>query len=363
MKKNKIYIKMIISGILSGFSLILLFLSKSSQGFSDWYSKYIYSFLVTVFGRLMGVFPFSIVEILLYMIILLLILGMLRFLVLVVQRKMNKTWAYSKLATMALVMTGLVSLYVVNCGVNYNRTSFSKSSNIEMREYSKEDLKQVCYWLKEKVTVLSKEIKRDNNGEMLLTGDIQTRAREAMQDLSKEYPELSGYYPKPKGLIFSQLLSMQQLSGIYSPFTIEANYNNDMLDYYIPFTTCHELSHLRGFMQEEEANFIAFLACISSDDIDFQYSGYMLGLSYCMNTLYKIDYEAWEQVNDQLPVEIKNEYEKNIVFWNQYDGFLANVANQMNDMYLKANGQEKGVNSYSQMVNLIVSYYLQEDKE
>lgn len=46
---------------------------------------------------------------------------------------------------------------------------------------------------------------------------------------------------------------MQQLCGVYSPFTVEANYNGDMPDYNVPHTLCHELSHLKGFMREDEA--------------------------------------------------------------------------------------------------------------
>jgi hypothetical protein len=86
------------------------------------------------------------------------------------------------------------------------------------------------------------------------------------------------------------------LTGIYSPFTIEANYNGDMTDYNIPFTLCHELSHLRGFMQEEEANFIAFLACIYSDQMEFQYSGYLSAWIYAMNELNDKDVERWSQI-------------------------------------------------------------------
>ncbi|MEI3187265.1 MAG: DUF3810 family protein [Lachnospiraceae bacterium] len=42
----------------------------------------------------------------------------------------------------------------------------------------------------------------------------------------------------------SEILSIQQLSGIYSPFTVEANYNRAMTDYNIPHTICHELSSI-----------------------------------------------------------------------------------------------------------------------
>ena len=70
--------------------------------------------------------------------------------------------------------------------------------------------------------------------------------------LGQSYPQLDGYYPYPKPLINSRLLSVQQLCGIYSPFTIEANYNREMPYYNIPHTICHELSHLKGFMREDE---------------------------------------------------------------------------------------------------------------
>ena len=83
---------------------------------------------------------------------------------------------------------------------------------------------------------------------------------------------LEGYYPQPKKTSGLRTPLIRPLTGVYSPFTLEANYNSDMPDYNIPFTACHELSHLRGFMQEDEANFIAFLACSSSESIDFQYS-------------------------------------------------------------------------------------------
>ena len=155
----------------------------------------------------------------------------------------------------------------------------------------------------------------------------------------------------------SWILSVQHLSGIYSPFTIEANYNGDMQDYYIPFTACHELSHLRGFMQEQEANFIAYLACIGSEEAAFAYSGSLSGWTQCMNVLYRADYDAWEELREQLPAEVEVDLQLNREFWAKYDGRIAEVSNRVNDTYLKANGQKDGVESYNRMVDLIVAYY------
>ena len=181
----------------------------------------------------------------------------------------------------------LYFLYVLNCGINYYRTSFSESSGITMETYSVEELTLVCRKLTEEVNERSGRVERDTDGVMRLdaeeNGKVQERAVEAMQELGTVYPELSGYYPKPKPLLNAWILSVQKLSGVYSPFTVEANYNSAMTDYNIPFTACHELSHLKGFMQEQEANFIAFLAGITYDDPEFQYSSYLTGWIYCMN--------------------------------------------------------------------------------
>ena len=130
-----------------------------------------------------------------------------------------------------------------------------------------------------------------------------------------------------------------------------------MTDYNIPLTVCHELSHLRGFMQEEEANFIAFLACCESDTADFQYGGYMLAWIHCMNLLYRMDYDAWEEIRLTLSEKIEADLKANSTFWDQYDGAVAEVADQINDTYLKANGQSDGVKSYGRMADLVVVYY------
>ena len=92
---------------------------------------------------------------------------------------------------------------------------------------------------------------------------------------------------------------MQQLCGVYSPFTVEANYNGDMPDYNVPHTLCHELSHLKGFMREDEANFIGYLACISSENEAFRYSGYLTGWVYAGNALARVDRKRYIELTDQ----------------------------------------------------------------
>lgn len=343
--------KIMISIILAAVSAALALAARLVPGFAQWYGTHLYPLWVGSIGRVMGYFPFSVSEMLLYLLLACAVWGIVKR---VVRATGARDPAFGNLVLLAAV---LCFLYVVNCGMNYHRISFSGTSGIQAEEYTAEELEEVCRWLTEQVIACSGRVERGSKGEMLLDVPTGEYAVRTMEELGKEYPELAGHYPKPKKLVNSWILSVQNLSGVYSPFTVEANYNGDMQDYYIPFTACHELSHLRGFMQEQEANFIAFLACIKSEEAAFVYSGNLSGWIQCMNVLYRADYDAWEELREQLPAEVETDLQLNREFWAKYDGRIAEVSNRVNDTYLKANGQKDGVESYNRMVDLIVAYY------
>ncbi len=337
--------------LLLAISASLMALAAGQPQFAEWYSENIYPVLVNSAGRLWGIFPFSAAEMALYLMIAAFLLSLA-----VMLRKGIRS-AASWLSCTLLAAGILAFLYTICCGINYHRKSFSQEEGIITYRYTVQELKDVCLWLTEEVNALSAEVDRDSNGVMTLEGPEGEGAVEAMRGLAEEFPVLEGYYPQPKKLLVSEILSYQGLTGVYSPFTVEANYNGDMTSYNIPFTVCHELSHLRGFMQEEEANFIAFLACIQSDRADFRYSGYLSGWVYCMNALYRADYEVWQEIRPLLEDAAEPDLEANSAFWDEYEGRISETADRINDTYLKVNGQADGVQSYSRMVDLIVAYF------
>ena len=360
---------------------ILMVCARQVPGFAEWYAVHIYQKLTAVTGRVTGLAPFSVVEIGLYVLLILLPVTGIGAVVKSVRFGQGGENALCWASGLFLTASALLFLYAANCGVNYQRESFSEKTGLAAKQYTAEELKQVCLWLTEEVNALAGQVERGGSGEMILAAPAEEKqdaaaeyeemplqvlgdtAVQAMTALAEEYPDMKGYYPHPKPVCVSEILSYQNLSGVYSPFTIEANYNADMVDYNIPFTMCHELSHLRGFMQEEEANFIAFLACIGSDNRDFEYSGYLTGWVYCMNALRRADAEEWQQVREWLDEAAEADLRENSRFWEYYDGAVAEVSDKVNDTYLKANGQSEGVQSYGRMVDLIIAYAERKDEE
>ena len=117
--------------------------------FADWYSSHIYPAWVNTIGRIMGIFPFSVVEMLLYMVIVVLVVTLIRSIVLAHKKHKGamRRWCRGVLI-LAIV---LFLFYILNCGINYKKESFAESSGIGTTEYTSEDLRQVCEWLTEQV--------------------------------------------------------------------------------------------------------------------------------------------------------------------------------------------------------------------
>jgi hypothetical protein len=128
-----------------------------------------------------------------------------------------------------------------------------------------------------------------------------------------------------------------------------------------PFTACHELSHLRGFMNEGEANYIGWLACIHSDDEAFRRSGWIIAYTYAGNALYKADPDKFEELRKNVPESVIRELRENNEFWDTHMTEAAEVQDKVNDAYLKSNGLEDGVESYGKVLTLMLIWYKTSD--
>lgn len=334
---------------LIGITVFLLTLSFAFQiiarnvpGFGDWYAKYVYPVLVGTIGRLTNLVPIAVVELIAYVLLLFCVYDVVRHF------REGKRLIVRTL----FLISCLFFLFTFNCGINYYRTPFSKTSGLQVKESSQEELFSLCLQLTELINAMSaKGITGQIDGKQ-----VRAESVKAMKKLGETYPDLAGYYPDPKPFLLSQYFSVQQLCGQYSPFTVEATYNRSMPDYNIPHTVCHELSHLRGFMREDEANFIGYLACIGSDNEAFRYSGYLTGWVYATNALAKTNGVAYGEISRLLDERAWSDLRHNNEFWAKYEGKAAEVSNQINNTYLKMNSQTDGVKSYGRMVDLMLAY-------
>lgn len=445
-----------------GVAVLVILLNTTawnSTAFSDWYIAHIFPIWVNTYGRVTGLFPFSVGEGLLgagvALAVLAAVLGAIwigigirrivqtfvstirrqrqtglksRFLrmgrlsgreaearALAAEAKMAGTreekgknrrfQRFSREFGYFFVWTLLIVCLVMtlNCFILYHASTFSEQYFGEDEgEYSLAELIQVYNLVAEECNMLAQVIERDADGMAVYIGsaaeaggstgqhdgrlgddstaqenaillDMEDKARELMRKLGASYSQLDGYYPRPKALRSSDFMCQQHMQGYYFPFSMEANYNDVMHILNKPATMCHELAHLRGYIYEDEANFISYLACVQSEDPFFRYAGYLSVLVYLNNDLYKAwkeERSAYEEaVKIISPVTVEARVWEDNVFvteeeWERINRkalidteIVDKAADVFIDTNLKVNGVADGKISYSRVVRLLLQYY------
>lgn len=344
----------------------LLYFASLHENFAEWYAGTIYPVLSRAGNRLTGIAPFSVGEILVVLFLILMPAAFIRLLVRLIRHRGRRGETAAVFCVNLACFTGIVFfLFTVNCGTNYYRSTFAQLSGFAIRPSGRAELVRLCQSLAADSNRLRAKEKTDGQSVMELRApdfpQNADKARKALDLLEKDFPSLRSGYGGPKPVAASKLMSYGQITGMFFPFTFEANVNTDAPDYTIPFTMCHELSHLRGFMREDEANFISYLACSASPDGDFRYSGAAMAFTYASNALYSIDGKTANTVFSLLSEGVRRDLAANNAYWNRFKGPVARAAGSVNNHYLKANDQKDGVQSYGRMVDLLLA--LQRSRE
>lgn len=351
---------MLRSGWLLILSFTLLLCSRRFDGFAEWYATRVYPLFPNTFGRLLSPLPYSLFEGLVLLIMFLFVCWSFIASFLLLNRSHKRKTFFLRSGRIFLVSGSLILLiFTLTGAINYSRASFTESIGISKGSYSKEDLMWLSNKLIADLNALELGLNESSAGELFPAHDLLSlEVVTAMAQLGELHPSLSGYYPAPKPIQLSKSLSELGITGIYSPFTIEANYNKDIAPYLVPYTMAHELAHLKGFMREEEAGFIAFLACSKSNSKALQYSGTLTGLQYVMRALgNEISQTEYDGIYKEIPPLARGELEKSMLYWKEHTSKMTTFARKANDRYLMVNAQSDGSGSYGKMVDLMLSYY------
>ncbi len=354
-------------------SLLILWIARNYPMIAEFvFARGIYKWISQGISLISAIFPFSLMEVEVIAVPLAALFFIFRFFVKVLWKLYKRSADTGYTFTLGIVNAActlgvLFFLYLMLGGINYYRYSFAVYSGLEIRESSVEELYDLNLDLADQAASIREQLRdtkgaEDENGVLQINNSdwqsVSGNMEDAFLKLSEEYPVLGGYYRSLKPVFFSDFMSRMEITGIFWPFTMEANVNIDAADYSIPATMGHELAHLRGFMREDEANFIGYLVCKESDKLEYQYSGIMLALTYAGNQLYKQDPALYQTVREHYNTEMVADLRDEYYYWKQFeDTTISTVSNSMNDNYLKANNQSDGVKSYGRMVDLLLAEY------
>ena len=304
--------------------------------------------------------PFSLMEVagtalVLVLLLLIALLIVARFRRLDVQRALRRIVAF-----VTVVLYGVGVFLWVWCSTYYAPPLYD--GVITRRGVSHEELYLTATLLLNGANRLSGEVQRDENGHFAEDLDALISASQGMfNSLESRFPALSSSPAKPKKMIFSELMSKANFTGIYLGLTGEANINKNAPLSLLPSTIAHELAHSSGVGAEDTANFFGIAACLTCGIPAFEYSGYLQGLILVGNALYSADRDLYYELAKDYGEYVQLDLADNSAYWAMYaDEPAAAVMTVVYDGYLKANNQESGIKSYGECVDLLVVWLLGE---
>jgi hypothetical protein len=330
------------------------------------YSSFFYKIIATMLSSVTGFLPFSLAELILISFVALALYYVPKTILHLYKFKNKRLGILKAFVLNVLSAVGIIYFsFQILWGFNYQRLTLNKIFQLDVRQSSTKELSELCERLINSSNTLRKGIKENQQGAMELPYDktyVLKTAKQGYDKASLQYTKLKGNYGTPKGILLSNPMCYTGITGFYFPFTNEANINMSQPTSFLPFTTAHEMAHQIGFAKEDEANYIAYIACINHPDINFQYSGTFAALSYCLSALWKNDSENYKELILTCSTGVVNDLKYNQTFWEGYSGTIEKIGDKVNDTYLKSQNQQSGTKSYGAMVDLLLAEYRLEAK-
>ena len=348
--------------ITAAISATLYILAMLSRPFANFFNQNIASIFRFIFAKLTGILPFSIAEG-----ILILAPLVLSLIAIYIAKNRCRSWKTTGVAIINLfsVFAILLSCFCFTLGTGYRTDTLDTRLGIEKSDVMAEDLYASAIYLSNMANAERENIAYGEDNFSIMPYGLDTlneHLLDAYDKFSAKYDVVDNFDSRLKPVMLSKLMSYTHITGVYSFFTGEANINIDFPDYTIPFTAAHELAHQRGISRENEANMIAFLVCINSDDAYVRYSAYLNMYEYVANALYSADYSLYIKAAENLDFKIRAEEIAYSNFFKQYAGSTTSkISGTVNDTYLKVQGTE-GTVSYGMVVDLTVAYLKSEGK-
>ena len=277
----------------------------------------------------------------------------------VIKNKGSRLRTLGKRALLAVdVLLTVVVIFNFTLGASYYADGFAEREGITPRGGTVEELRALTAEFTELVNAYAGGVPRDETGRMDVSADeIISRAKGIYGAAEREFPSLVGPERRAKKIIFSRAMSALGYTGVYIPFTGEANVNVDFPAAYLPDTVAHELAHQRGVASEDEANFAAIVSALTSGDPVYEYSGALSAWSELGRALYGYDREAYFELYRRLDPGAQADIVAANEYWAAFASPVSEASEAVYDSFLKGYGETNGVKTYGMVVGLLLAYY------
>lgn len=341
-------------GVIVLLVLIVKCVINYNASIETWYATGIYKYIARVLRFWFGWLPFSIGDVFYIVLIVVFLVKVLRFFKDLFRRRITWKILGMKLAKLGVVLCVLYIVFYSFWGWNYYRKGIAYQLQIKKQPYSTQELKQLTEELAVKASNYRKELSpvRFN----IPHKELFRKATLAYDSVSRIYPFLQYKGQSVKSSLFGVIGNYLGYTGYYNPFSGEAQINTVTPPVVLPSVTCHEMAHQLGYATEDEANFVGYLAASHSHDIVFLYSVYLDMYQYAASELFVRDSVQYRQARQSLDTLVRKDLRDIRLFYLPYRTKVRKVVNMIYGEYLKSNNQPQGIDTYSDVISLLMAY-------
>ena len=341
--------------VLTAVSLILHILFYVSTAFADGFNQTVSALLREMLSCVSRVFPFSLAELSILLLIPLLICA------LIYAYRMQDSVRLTRFTCLILSFFFLIyCLFVLTFASGYRGKTLDEKMGLDRQEVTEKELFETGLWLVSELEQLEGQVMYDAEGASVMPIGFDEMTRElrlSYHDLRRDYAFIPYSSGRAKPVAMSRMMSHTQILGVYTFFTGEANVNTNFNDFCTVFTAAHEMAHQRGFAKEDEANMMAFLACRNSRIPYIQYAGNFEMLRYVLSALASANSPYYTELWFRTPESARGDQAVYAARFAPYrDSVVGSISGAVNDTFLKLQGTV-GRKSYGLVVDLAVALY------
>ena len=246
--------------------------------------------------------------------------------------------------------------FLVAWGLNYQRQPLRDQLDFREERITRDALRTLAERTVDSLNALHRDAHAAEwPGRAETPAALEPAFLRAQRDLALPWTARAG---RPKRTLFDFYFTRVSVDGMTAPFFLETLTNGTLLPFERAATVAHEWSHLAGYADESEANFVGWLVCMRGP-VAVQYSGWLSLYGTVVGALPRSDRDDMARRLDEGPRAdlraISDRIQRHAVPVANRAGYA------LYDRFLKANRVEAGVRSYGEVLRLLLGTRFNED--
>jgi hypothetical protein len=342
--------------------LILIFISLLLKLFSaqpalveKWYTYGIYPPLSRIMRWLTGWLPFSLGD-LLYAAA---GIGVLLFVwrsIKAARKERGKTFwlsmGYKIITTLLIVYILFNTLWALN----YSRLGIAHQLGLQVQPYGLPEVVQLTKTLQTRLNHFAALTDTTARKERNRNTKLFQKSIQVYKEAEVRFSFLRYTTPSIKPSLYSRIGHYFGFTGYYNPFSSEAQIKTSIPVFLKPFVVTHEMAHQLGYAKENEANFVAFLTARHARDAETLYSVYYHLYNYSQREVYRRDSMLAKTIQKHIHPQVVRDNEELKAYFQSTENSIEPLMTRFYDQYLKWNNQKSGLQTYNQVIALLIAY-------